>query len=208
MMTTPVSHVKDLNDTVDFQASDQNLVQQGLEQIRQNWGWIVAAGICLIVAGTAAIAAPLVSSLAVEMVVASLLVLGGIAAVVAAFYARQWGGFFTRLISGLLHVVVGTTMAFNPVAGLISLTMLVAIFFGVDGALRIGAALQSRKDQRSWMWILASGILAVACCGIIASQLPVSSLVLIGTLAGIHLVSSGWAHVMLGLEAKQLVVSS
>ena len=208
MTTTHVSTTSNLEDTVPFQPSGQTLIEQGLDQIRQNWAWIVGAGACLILAGTAAIAAPLMSSLAVEMVVASLLVVGGIAAVVAAFYAREWGGFFTRFISGLLHVAVGTAMAFNPVAGLISLTMLVVVFFGFEGALRFIAAFQSRKVGRAWVWILASGILAVGCCGIIASQLPVSSLVLIGSLAGIHLIFSGWAHVMLGLEVKQLPASS
>lgn len=208
MATTAVTPPKGDYDTIMPDASNQNLLKEGLQQVRENWGWIVAAGVCLVVAGAAAIAAPLVSSLAVEMVVASLLVVGGVAAVVAAFYAKKWGGFFARLISGLLHVAVGTAMAINPVAGLISLTMLVAVFFGVDGALRIVAAIQSRKIQRGWVWILASGILTVGCSGIIASQLPVSSLVLIGTLAGIHLIFSGWAHVMLGIEARHLSVST
>ena len=203
-MSSTTTRVVEKSDLDDRQAITQDLVKNGLERIQSKWGWIVGSGVCLIVAGTATLAVPILSSLAVEFFIAGLMVIGGVAAVSAAFYARHWGGFLARLISGVLHVAVGVTMAVNPSAGLISLTALIAIFFAIDGGLRIVAACQSRKARNGWIWKLANGILTVACAAIIASQLPVSSLVLLGTLAGIHLIFSGWAHVILGLETRQL----
>src|SRR5215469_2117949 len=76
-----------------------------LEAIRGKWAWLLALGIILIVVGTIALGTPLVASLAA--VFGALLILGGIAQLVGAFWIREWSGFLLSLLVGILYLVVG-----------------------------------------------------------------------------------------------------
>src|SRR3954452_15918332 len=78
-----------------------------LEVIRGQWAWLLALGIVLVVVGTLAIGAPFVALLATALTLGILLVAGGIAQLVGAFWTRDWSGFFLMLLMGLLYVVVG-----------------------------------------------------------------------------------------------------
>ncbi len=65
----------------------RRVLRHELEAIRGNWGWILALGIVLIVIGTMAVAMPFAGSLASIVFLGALLLMGGIAQLVGAFWA-------------------------------------------------------------------------------------------------------------------------
>ena len=80
--------------------------------------------------------------------------------IVAAFWCREWSGFFLALLSGVLGVVIGLMLLGNPIEGGITLTILLASFLFVGGIFEIVAAIAHRFG--GWGWLLLSGAIDVA----------------------------------------------
>jgi uncharacterized membrane protein HdeD (DUF308 family) len=87
-----------------------------------------------------------------------------------------------------------------PLAGVVTLTILVATLFIAEGYLEIMMAIRLQPDK-GWAWVLLSGVLAVAAGVLIGLELPDSSTWTIGLLTGINLVASGLSFVLLALSS-------
>ena len=70
------------------------------DEISHHRGWFIFLGLLLIVAGAAAIAFPLLGTLAVAVWTAIAFAIAGVAQTVHAFAARSWGGFLFDLLIG------------------------------------------------------------------------------------------------------------
>ena len=172
-----------------------------MEALSRNWGWLLALGILMIILGVFAIGAPVVATIAFQVVLGWLLVIGGIAEAIHAFMAQNWRGFLFELLSAILYIVVGALLLFNPLLGAAALTLLLAVFLVVEGIFKIIMALRVR-DHRGWGWLLASGIVSLILGAMIWAQWPASGLWVIGLLVGIQLLFTGWSLVMLALAAR------
>jgi uncharacterized membrane protein HdeD (DUF308 family) len=172
-----------------------------MEALSKNWGWLLALGILMIILGVFAIGTPVMATIAFQVVLGWLLVIGGIAEAIHAFMAQSWRGFLFELLSAILYVVVGVLLLVNPLLGAAALTLLLAVFLVVEGIFKIVMALRVR-DHRGWGWLLASGILSLILGAMIWAQWPASGLWVIGLLVGIQLLFTGWSLVMLALAAR------
>ena len=94
-----------------------------LTALRGNWLWFALLGAALIVLGFLALGSLVVASLATAMVFGLLLLAGGLAETVGAFWVRGWSGFFFHLLSGLLSLVVGVLFLRAPLDALLALTL-------------------------------------------------------------------------------------
>jgi len=83
------------------------------------------------------------------------------------------------------------------------MTMLIAIYFLVDGISEIIAAFKIKPDQ-GWGWVLFNGIIAVLLGFMIWRQWPVSGAWAIGILVGIHILITGWSMIILGTGARRV----
>jgi uncharacterized membrane protein HdeD (DUF308 family) len=172
-----------------------------MEALSRNWGWLLAFGILMIILGIFAIGAPVVATIAVQVLLGWLLVIGGIAEGIHAFMAQNWRGFLFELLSAILYLAVGVLLLVNPLLGAAALTLLLAVFLVVEGIFKIIMALRVR-DHRGWGWVLASGILSLILGAMIWAQWPASGAWVIGLLVGIQLLFTGWSLVMLALAAR------
>jgi uncharacterized membrane protein HdeD (DUF308 family) len=179
--------------------SKVNFINMG--SLRENWGWFLALGIGLIVLGIAAIGAPFVATLAVETLIAWLLVIGGIVLTIHAFRSRRWGRFAFELIGGLLYVFIGFLMLSYPLRGALTLTLVLAIFFLAEGAVKIFQSLAFRPVS-NWGWMFFSGLASMILGVLLWAGLPGASLVAIGLLVGIDLILGGISMVMISLSAR------
>jgi len=174
----------------------------GIEEVRRNWGWFLALGIALIVLGVVALAAVGLTTIATVMFLGWLVLIGGVFEAVAAFWARQWSGFFLHLLVGVLYVVVGALMIGHPAAVAAGLTMLLAALFLTGGVFRIVAAVTLRYPN--WGWAVLDGAVSLILGGMIWAELPSSAIWVIGTFVGIILLFRGWAWVMFALAVRRL----
>ena len=95
-----------------------------------DWRWILILGALLIVGGLMAFIKPFAASLTAVAIAGSILTLGGIVQLWIAF--QDTGSRGARLVSailGLLILAFGISLLANPLAGIVSLTLLIAGFF-------------------------------------------------------------------------------
>jgi uncharacterized membrane protein HdeD (DUF308 family) len=177
-----------------------------MEEAKKNSGLLIFLGILTVVFGVVAVASPLITGVAVTVFVGVMLLASGIAQIVHALKSRQWGTGFWGTIIGLLGVAAGLLMIFRPLVGLVTMTMLLAIYFLVDGISEIIAAFRIKPDQ-GWGWVLFNGIVAVLLGFMIWRQWPVSGAWAIGLLVGIHIVLTGWSMIILGTGARRIAGS-
>jgi len=170
--------------------------------ISEKWGWFLALGIGLIIAGIAAIAFPFLSTIAAKVMLGWLFLIGGVLMIVHAFQAPGWSGFLWELLIGVLYVVVGGYLAFFPLTGLLTLAIVLAALFIAEGIFEIVMAYRVSPHE-GWVWLLLSGIAAIAVGVLIALGLPGSATWALGLLVGINLLFSGWSYVFLALAGRR-----
>jgi len=169
--------------------------------ISEHKGWFYFLGILLIVLGVAAIAFPFVTTIAVKIFIGWLFLIGGVLQIVHAFSTRAWSEFLLDLLIGVLYLVVGGWLAFFPLTGIITLTLLLALLFIIEGIVELGIAFRIRP-HRGWVWMLLSGIVAIAVGVLLIANLPSSAAWAIGLLVGINLIFSGFAYLFLPMAAS------
>src|SRR5260370_28279211 len=85
--------------------------------LRQASGWSIAWGVLLIVFGILAVGSPLLAAVAVNPVIAWLIVLGGVVHLGLAFHARRSGSLISRLLVGLAYIFIGGHLITPPRLG-------------------------------------------------------------------------------------------
>jgi len=174
-----------------------------MEEAKKNSGFLMFLGIMTVIFGVIAIGSPLITGVAVAVFVGFLLLASGVARIVHALKSKQWGTGFWGTVIGLLGVAAGLLMIFRPLVGLMTMTLLIAFYFLVDGICEIIAAFKIKPDQ-GWGWVLFNGIIAVVLGLMIWRQWPVSGAWAIGVLVGIHILLTGWSMVILGTGARRV----
>jgi uncharacterized membrane protein HdeD (DUF308 family) len=161
----------------------------GINEIRSSWGWFLTAGIGLLVLGAICIIGSVAATFATILVVGWLLLFGGVVALVHAFRMRTWSGFFLYFVTALLRGFTGYLLIRYPLAGALTFTLVLALFFVVGGLLRtIGAAMMKFLN---WGWIVFSGVVSVVLGIMLLVQMPVSSLWFLGFAVGVEMLVDG-----------------
>lgn len=174
-----------------------------LAPLKNEWGWLLALGIGLVVLGTLSIAMPFVATIQFVEVLGILLAIAGISQVVGVFHSKLWRGFIIQAAVGILYLVTSFLMMVNPVEGAAGLTLLMAAFFLSGGLFRVLFSLSERFP--GWGWTLLNGVITILMGLIIWRQFPESALWVIGMLVGIELLFCGWAWIMLAVTARSAI---
>ena len=175
-------------------------VRHDLSALRREWGWFVFIGVLLMVVGLIALSSVFAASLATAIVIGFLLLFGGLAETLGAFWARNWSGFFLHLLSGVLAIVVGVLFLRVPVTALLVLTLLLACLLIVEGLFEISIALTYRFA--TWGWPLVSGLIDLLLGVLIWLQWPASAMWVIGLFVGISLLFRGSNWIALGMALR------
>jgi uncharacterized membrane protein HdeD (DUF308 family) len=162
----------------------------------------VVWGISLIVLGMLAVALPFIAAVAVSVVIGWLIVLAGVVHLTVAFHTREAGSLIWRLLVGLAYLFFGVYLIARPALGVVSLTLVLASLFLVEGILNIVMFFRVRSSQGS-SWVLIDGIITLLLGLMIYAQWPSSSAWAIGTLVGVSMIISGVTRVMLSLAVRK-----
>jgi len=179
--------------------NDTEMTDQ-LDKLTPGMGWkgLALLGVVMLIGGFLAFLNPFAASLAAEAVAgAAFLIAGAMQLVFAVRDGTITAG--DRWLTGALGVVLvlfAASLVLNPLAGLVTLTALVALFFTVMGALRVALAWHLRPAQ-GWGWLMAGGAMSLVLAALIVLSLPGGALGLLGLFLGIDLTVGG--AVTLGL---------
>ena len=172
--------------------------------LKKSLTWSIVVSVLMIVAGILAIIVPPIAGIVVTVFVGWLLVFSAGAHFVFAWHARATRGAIWEVLVGILYLLVGGYMLINPVLGMVSLTFALAIYFVVEAVLEFVLSYRLRPMPGSG-WLLFDGIITAILAVIIFATWPLSSAWAIGTLAGISMLFSGAARLMLSLAARRAV---
>jgi uncharacterized membrane protein HdeD (DUF308 family) len=171
--------------------------------LHEHWKLYLAEGIALVVLGVIAILIPPIATLAVTLVLGWLFLVSGVIGLFTTFWMRQAPGFWWSLISAVLAVVVGGLLLTRPVSGALSLTIVVVVFFVIEGVASIMFALDHKRELSGrWGWMLMSGIIDLALAALVFTGLPSTAAWAIGLLVGINMVFGGSALIAMALHAR------
>lgn len=167
-------------------------------------GWSIAISLLVILAGILAIALPVAAGVAVNLVVAWLLVIAGVAHLLFGWRMRGMGGVIWQVLLGILYVGTGVYLLAHPVAGLVTLTLALAIYLFAEGVLELILSFQLRP-RHGRGWLLLDGIVTLILAVLIWRTWPASTEWVIGTLVGISMIFSGATRLMLSVAARSMV---
>jgi uncharacterized membrane protein HdeD (DUF308 family) len=156
----------------------------------------------MIILGVVAIGEPMVASFAVALFAGWLFLFSGVVGLAGVFTARHVPGFWWGLLSALLGIVIGIYLIWRPLAGVVTLTLAVAIYFGAQGICQLIAAIAQRDVLRSWGWVVFGGLVNIALSALIISGLPGTAEWTLGLLFGINLLMWGFSLVMTALACR------
>lgn len=178
------------------------MIIPGMGEVRRHWGWVLALGIALFVLGAVATSAAFTTTLLTVLTISVLLLLAGIFELISAFRNARFGGFWMHLFTGILDLVCGSLLMAYPGAGALTLTLILAIFFLVGGAMRGISALMINLPSGSWA--VLSGFVDFVLGILLLSSWPFSGLWFLGLAVGIGLMFRGFWWTAFALSARKM----
>jgi uncharacterized membrane protein HdeD (DUF308 family) len=162
----------------------------------------IAWGVLLIIFGMLAIGSPFLAAVAVNGVIAWLIVLAGVVHLVLAFHAHGAGSMSWKLLVGIAYLCFGGYLILHPVLGVASLTLVLASLFLIEGILNVILFFKMRP-MRGSSWMLIDGIITLLLGLMIYMQWPSSAAWAVGTLVGVSMIFSGVARVAMSSSVRR-----
>jgi uncharacterized membrane protein HdeD (DUF308 family) len=163
--------------------------------------YLIQGGL-MVLAGIVALVYPIFSSLAVVVLLGWLLIINGIVQGISLIGARNVPHFWLQLLSVVLSMIIGLMFLRNPGQGLFTLTMLLIVYFMVEGISKVIFSLTIRPFP-NWTWVLVSGLIGILAAVFLWSSLPVTAVWLLGFLLGLLLISEGAALGYLAWQVRK-----
>jgi uncharacterized membrane protein HdeD (DUF308 family) len=174
------------------------------DDLRKHSTWFIVYGVIMALLGVFAIVAPGVATLAVTLMVGWLLLFGGAFGLFAVISGGTSApGFWWNLLTTIVYILAGLAVLTRPIAGVLTLTIILAAYLLAGGVFRIMMAAGYRSHAPgAWFWLLLSGIIDIVLAFIIMTGLPETAAWVIGLLVGINLLMMGFAIVMVALSVR------
>jgi uncharacterized membrane protein HdeD (DUF308 family) len=166
-------------------------------------GTSVLLSIVMIIFGVLAITLPIISSLAVAIVIGWLVIFAGAAQLVHAFQSKGIGHIAWKILVAAFYLVAGANLIVRPALGAAGLSLVLGIFLIAEGIADVIAYFAMRKSGSS-LWMLLDGIITLALGFMIWNHWPSGSLWIIGTFVGISMVMTGITRLMMALAVRKL----
>jgi uncharacterized membrane protein HdeD (DUF308 family) len=171
-------------------------------ELHRKWGWIVAFGVLLALAGFVALGSVFLATISTMFVIGIAMIVSGVAEIIHGFALRSWKKFFFWILLGALYVFTGFCVLQNPLLAATFLTILLGAGLVASGLVRSVLAFQLPVNSPRVL-IFFSGVLSLVVGVIILKQWPGSSLWLIGTLLGVDLLFAGASWIGVGFTLKR-----
>jgi uncharacterized membrane protein HdeD (DUF308 family) len=156
----------------------------------------------MVAAGVLALIYPVIASVGIVFLLAWILILSGLVQGIGLIGARQVPHFWLQLISVVLSIVVGLLLLRQPEAGLLVFSVLLIVYFMVEGMAKVIFALTIRPFP-NWGWVLAAGLVSIALAVYLWANLTVVSEWVLGFLLGIQLLVEGVALTYLAWRIRE-----
>lgn len=171
--------------------------------LHENWRAYAVQGAVTLMIGLLAILAPFAATYVSVLLFGWLLLFGGAFATATAWRLRGRSGFRSTLLFAVLVMVLGLVILFDPFAGAVTLTWLLAVFFLLSAVANFALSRAlSTHGLTAWPLILSAGV-NVALALYLVVGLPETAAIAIGLFLGISFLVSGASTLFAALEARR-----
>ena len=160
-------------------------------------------GVIAILLGILAMLTPAVVGTSVLLFLGVIVLVAGIVRIIWAFGSGSVGKGLLMFAIGLLTFFCGVGLIANPLFASGVLTIILAVYFVLDGLAEIVAGIR-KKGSQGWVWMVLSGIISNLLAVVIWRQFPLSGIWAIGVLLGIKLFFVGLIMVTGGSALRKL----
>lgn len=171
--------------------------------IAAGWRWVVATGAMLLTAGIAAFAQPTLALTTASVFIGWLLLVAGVLGAIAATRARRHSGQWVEVLYGVASIMVGVFILFNPRDGAMSLTLALAVWLAIRGAIDLARAVRS-GPLRPRMPLAVLGVVNVVLAAALLGAYPFAAVRAVGLFLGISFALAGSVTIATGLRLKRI----
>jgi uncharacterized membrane protein HdeD (DUF308 family) len=185
--------------------SRSSLLRDDRDISQIGWLWSALAGTLILLTGIAALIWPTMATVAVQIYVGWMLLLGGVFGLFAMFRASGVLACLWSLVSSLLAIAAAVLLLTRPDAGMISLTLVLTIYFFAHGAMLIVAALDYRtRVPGGWAPLLAAGIIDLVLGWAVIAGFPATATWALGVIVGVNLIAWGAALLCFAVAVRTM----
>ena len=186
-------------DNADIEEVESKIVKA----MHEHWRLYLSEGAGLLILGLIAVAVPPLTTLAETILFGWLFMVSGVIGLFTTFWMRGVPGFRWSLASAVLAILAAIWLLAQPIAGPLTLTAVLILFFLIEGISSIMFAIDHRRElSGQWEFMLLSGLVDLVLCVMIATGLPSTAVWALGLLVGINMVFGGVALIAMALHAR------
>lgn len=172
------------------------------ENLRHNWGWLLALGILFVVLGCIGLGMLVGLTLASMLFLGVLLIIAGCSQFIDVFKAKQWKAVAWHALIAALYIMGGCIVIYDPFLASTLITALLGSVLVIIGLTRFIMAIKL-KGSPGWIWLLLAGIVAALLGIMILMKWPVSGLWVIGLFIAIEMIVDGWTYIFFALGIRR-----
>jgi len=171
------------------------------QYLQAHWRLFLFEGVIFVLLGVSAIVIPQLFTEAIILFLGWIIGIGGFVHVCRALIFRDMPGFGLWVFGGVLQVFVGSLLIFDPIFGVITITVMMTLFFAAEGGIKIYWAFMLRPIP-DWKLVLISGVTELVFALIILMTWSKTVHWLLGLFLGINMIMLGCSMVKLSLSHK------
>jgi uncharacterized membrane protein HdeD (DUF308 family) len=164
--------------------------------------WFVLGAIVMVIAGVLAVSVPLVTTTAVSIFLAWLLIAAGIGHLIAAFRFESFASFVWELLVATAAIFTGAFMRTHPAMAPVTLTFVLAILFLASGISEFALFFRVRSAPHSG-WILLNAAVDIIIGLVVLRNWPANSVWLLGVLVGVSLLVAGISRLVFSMRVSE-----
>lgn len=169
--------------------------------IARSKGWLIFGGILSMLVGVFAIVSPSLFAFILTQLIGALCLVSGLISLFQAIFGKNRPHRLLSFFSAIIRIAAGSALFFFTTAGMVALTLILAVVFLSEGIVCIVTSLRMRTNP-AWIWLLLNGFVAMVLGGMIYAHWPIDGEWVIGLLYGIQSIFSGSAMLMMGLSVR------
>jgi uncharacterized membrane protein HdeD (DUF308 family) len=159
--------------------------------LSRSWWMTLLRGVLWIAFGVIIFTDPGVSLATLILLFGAFALADGIAMVIIAIGGRaEHENWFVWLLAGLASIGIGVLTFYNPGITALTLQLFIAMWAVSIGLLKIVGAIRLRKEIQGEFWLIAAGLLSVA-CGVMLVARPVAGALAVLWIIGGYAIAYG-----------------
>ncbi len=165
-------------------------------EISREAGWSVVLGFLTVALGIAMIVYPLATATISTVLIGCALLVVAVAQAFWAFTSRNAGGFFLKLLFGVLYGIAGLLILAFPPGGVLTLTVVLGATL-IAQAILEGALAFALPQVAGRGAVIFSALCSLALGVVIFVEWPLSAVWAIGTLMGVGVLTNGITRIVI-----------